>query len=147
VTDAIGARSRGTRSSVAGLLVSEFCSSAAALAQATVLGKVVYDLTGSEFDLGLLGLAEFAPALLLVLVSGAVADRFDRRRVAAAAGMTQAVTALGLGWYAGSNPTSTGPIFVLVIGFGVALAFSASGQAIPAGRHGGCRAVAVAHSP
>jgi predicted MFS family arabinose efflux permease len=97
------------------------------------LGKLVYDLTGSEFDLGLLGLAEFAPALLLVLVSGAVADRFDRRRVAAAAGMTQAVMALGLGWYAGSNPTSTGPIFVLVIGFGVALAFSApAGRSLPA---------------
>jgi predicted MFS family arabinose efflux permease len=93
----------------------------------------VYDLTGSEFDLGLLGLAEFAPALLLVLVSGAVADRFDRRRVAAAAGMTQAVMALALGWYAGSNPTATGPIFVLVIGFGVALAFSApAGRSLPA---------------
>src|SRR5437764_270537 len=38
------------------------------MAQGTVLGKLVYDLTGREIDLGLLGLAEFAPAALLVLV-------------------------------------------------------------------------------
>ena len=44
------------------------------------LGKQVYDLTGRELDLGLLGLAD-APALLLVFVTGPVADRFDRRTI------------------------------------------------------------------
>ena len=43
--------------------------------QATVLGKQVYDITGRELDIGLLGLAEFLPAALLVLVTGSVADR------------------------------------------------------------------------
>jgi MFS family permease len=121
------------RWSIAWLLVSDFCSAAAALAQATILGKLVYDLTSSEFDLGLLGLIEFAPAALLVLVSGAVADRFDRRRVVAIAALVQAAAALGLGLYAGSEPTSTMPIFLLVLGFGVALAFSApAGRSLPA---------------
>ena len=38
--------------------------------QATVLGKQIYDITGRELDIGLLGLAEFLPAALLVLVTG-----------------------------------------------------------------------------
>ena len=38
------------------------------VAQTTVLGLLVYRLTGSELDLGFLGLAEFAPAALLVLI-------------------------------------------------------------------------------
>ena len=50
----------------------------------TVLFKQVFDITGDELDIGLLGLAQFLPAILLVLVSGWVADRFDRRRVSSA---------------------------------------------------------------
>jgi hypothetical protein len=125
--------SRRASWSVAGLLLADFCSAAAAIGQATVLGKLVYDLTGSELDLGLLGLAEFAPALLLVLVSGAAADRFERRRIVAVAGVVQAAMAVVLGWYAGSHPSSTLPIFALVLGFGVALAFSApASRSLPA---------------
>ena len=45
----------------------------------TVLGKQVFDMTGSALALGLLGLAEFAPAALLVFVTGTLADRLDRR--------------------------------------------------------------------
>ena len=41
-----------------------FCSSSAALAGTTALGKQVYDMTGSKLALGFLGLAEFAPAAL-----------------------------------------------------------------------------------
>ena len=37
------------------------------LAQTTVLGLLVYNLTRRELDLGFLGLAEFAPAALLML--------------------------------------------------------------------------------
>ncbi|WP_420452926.1 MFS transporter [Ilumatobacter sp.] len=47
----------------------------------TVLFKQVFDITGDELDIGFIGLAQFVPALLLVLVSGWIADRFDRRRV------------------------------------------------------------------
>ena len=54
-------------------------SSLAATALTTVLGKLVFDITGSELDLGMLGLAEFAPAAFLVLLSGTLADRHDRR--------------------------------------------------------------------
>src|SRR6266536_1950967 len=91
----VGADAAGRSWSVAALLTAAFCSSAASLALTTVIGKQVYDLTGREIDLGLLGLAEFAPAALLVLVTGMVADRFDRRRVAATAALGEACVAGG----------------------------------------------------
>jgi MFS family permease len=106
------------------LLLSSFASSTAVLAQTTALGKHVYDITGSKLDLGLIGLAEFLPSALLVLVSGPVADRFDRRRVGAIALAGEAAAAAGLFLYARSDPTSVWPIFALVVLFGVARAFA-----------------------
>jgi MFS family permease len=125
-------RTRETRSIVA-LLTSIFCSSSATALLTTVLGKQVFDLTGSELALGLLGLAEFAPAALLVFVTGTVADRIDRRKVAAAGLGAQAIVIAVLAWYAGTRPTSTLPIFVLVIAYGAAGAFSTPAtRAMPA---------------
>jgi MFS family permease len=95
------------------------------VAQTTVLGLLIYRLTGSELDLGFLGLAEFAPAALLVLVAGAAADRFDRRRVTALSALANAVVALALAWYVHRPHLATGPIFLLVIAFGVGQAFLA----------------------
>src|SRR5918998_4425072 len=92
-------RGRWNRSVIA-LLLSVFCTSTAALVAVTALGKQVYDLTGRELDLGLLGLAEFAPAALLVLVTGTVADRFDRRRVMGVSAAGEAACGLGLAAYA-----------------------------------------------
>ena len=43
--------------------------------QTVAVGWQVYDLTRDPFDLGLVGLVQFVPALLLVLVTGAAADR------------------------------------------------------------------------
>ncbi len=96
------------------------------LAQTTVLGLLVYELTGSELDLGFLGLAEFAPAALLVVVAGSVVDRFDRRRVAALGALSNAVVALAMAWYVRQpHGLSTTPIFLLVIAFGAGQAFLA----------------------
>ncbi|MHB8466023.1 MAG: MFS transporter [Acidimicrobiales bacterium] len=112
------------RRSIAALLTAIFCNAAGSVALVTILGKVVYDLTGSVFDLGLLGLVEFAPAALLVFVVGAVADRFDRRRVVALGSAGSAITALALGVYVGTRPTSVLPIFVLVLINGTFHAFA-----------------------
>ena len=46
------------------------------------VGWQVYALTGSAFDLGLIGLVQFLPAVVLLLLAGHVADRYDRRRIA-----------------------------------------------------------------
>ena len=118
--------------SVRFLLGSVFCSTTAVLAQATALGKLVYDITGSQFDLGLLGLAEFLPGALLVLVTGTVADRYDRRLVLALSCFAQALLAVGLVVVAGSGPATVTPIFGLVFLFGVARSFAApSGRSLP----------------
>jgi MFS family permease len=52
-----------------------------------------YALTGSSLAVGLLGVAEFAPILVLALVGGALADAFDRRRLVAFAEIGAAVVA------------------------------------------------------
>jgi MFS family permease len=48
------------------------------------VGWQMYDLTGSAWDLGLVGLLQFLPALALVLVAGHVVDRRHRARIVAA---------------------------------------------------------------
>ncbi|MEN4927969.1 MFS transporter [Erwinia billingiae] len=45
------------------------------------VGWQIYSLTGRAWDLGLIGLVQFLPAVLLALPAGHVADQFDRRRV------------------------------------------------------------------
>ena len=49
--------------------------------QSVAVGWQVYEITRRPLDLGLIGLAQFLPGILLFLVSGHVADRFDRRKV------------------------------------------------------------------
>lgn len=60
------------------------------------IGWHLYDITGSALDLGLIGLVQFLPRVLFALMAGEVADRFDRRRVAAVSQFLQGVCALGL---------------------------------------------------
>ena len=114
------------------MFLSFFLSGFAIVGQITVVGKQVFDMTGRELDLGLLGLAEFLPMAFLVPFSGAAADRFDRRHVYAISLGGELLCALGLFFYISSDPTSVKPIFVLVALFGVARSFgSPSGQALP----------------
>ena len=89
----------------------------------TALGKQLYDLTHEDLYLGLLGLAEFAPAFVLMTVTGSVADRFDRRRIVRIGLTGQIIASGGLAWYATTSGTATWPIFVLVIVFGTSRAF------------------------
>lgn len=113
------------RGSVWRFLSAQACSSIGAIALTTVLGIQVFALTRSEFALGMLGLVEFLPALLLVLLTGTLADRIDRRRMAGVALVAETAAALGLAWYASTDPTSATPIFGLVLLFGTARAFAA----------------------
>src|ERR1700683_4449709 len=45
------------------------------------VGWQIYAITHSKFDLGYVGLAQFLPGILLFLVSGHVADRFNRKKL------------------------------------------------------------------
>src|SRR3984893_2116040 len=49
--------------------------------QSVAVGWQIYEITKRPLDLGLVGLAQFTPGILLFLVSGHAADRFDRRKL------------------------------------------------------------------
>ncbi|HXZ08271.1 MAG TPA: MFS transporter, partial [Paraburkholderia sp.] len=49
--------------------------------QSVAVGWQVYEITKNTLDLGFVGLAQFLPGILLFLVSGHTADRYDRRKV------------------------------------------------------------------
>src|SRR6202795_87682 len=49
--------------------------------QSVAVGWQVYEITKRPLDLGLVGLAQFLPGIFLFLVSGHVADRFNRRNL------------------------------------------------------------------
>jgi len=61
--------------------VARFCIVAATEMQSVAVGWQVYEITKRPLDLGLVGLAQFLPGILLFLVSGHVADRHDRRKL------------------------------------------------------------------
>ena len=58
------------------------------------VGWQMYDLTRSAWDLGLVGLLQFAPAVLLVLPAGHTIDRHHRGRIVAACMALQVALAL-----------------------------------------------------
>jgi MFS family permease len=65
--------------------------------QAVAVGWQIYELTGSAFDLGLVGLVQFFPVVVLGLLIGHIADRYDRRVVV---GTCQVVKALAAAAFA-----------------------------------------------
>jgi len=60
------------------------------------IGWHMYDITGSAWDLGLVGLFQFVPALVLALYAGHVVDRHHRGRILAACLAAQGLVALAL---------------------------------------------------
>jgi MFS family permease len=98
---------------------SEFSYQIAAVA----IGWQIYQLTGSAFYLGLVGLAQFLPSALLIFIAGHAADRFDRRRVVQLCQFAQAFAAIYLAWRGFAGSTSTFDIFIALVAFGVATAF------------------------
>jgi MFS family permease len=63
---------------------------------AVAIGWQMYELTGSAFDLGMVGLVQFLPTALLIFVAGRVADRYERKRVVQFCLLAEALTALFL---------------------------------------------------
>ncbi len=83
----------------------------------------VYDMTRDPFYLGLVGILQFAPSLLLVLVTGAVSDHYGRRLIMAACEAVEALCALALLVFTLSGSTSVMPIFIVLVIIGTARAF------------------------
>ncbi|MEI5678957.1 MFS transporter [Mesorhizobium sp. CGMCC 1.15528] len=87
------------------------------------VGWQIYDLTRDPFDLGLVGVIQFAPSLLLVLVTGVVADRFGRRLIMGLSAFLEAICALALLLLSWHGLVSPAPVFMVLAVFGVARAF------------------------
>ncbi|RWM02015.1 MAG: MFS transporter [Mesorhizobium sp.] len=87
------------------------------------VGWQIYDLTRNPFDLGIVGIVQFLPSLLLVLVTGVVADRFGRRLIMTLASLVEGGCALAILFLTLRGLTSPLPIFVVLALFGIARAF------------------------
>ena len=92
--------------------------------QSVAVGWQVYDITHRAFDLGLVGLCQFLPGITLFLVSGNVADRFNRRNLLMFA--TQGfATCSGLLLYVTHRGTpSVHTIYAVLVLLGVVRSFS-----------------------
>ena len=91
--------------------------------QAVAIGWQVYDLTRRPLDLGLVGLAQFLPSLGLALITGHVADRYDRRTVMALCVIVEAVCAVLFLTFTLQGGTHTLFLFGVLLLFGTARAF------------------------
>lgn len=96
------------------------CATAASQMLNLVMGWQMYELTRSAWDLGLIGLVQFIPLLLVSLPAGQVADRMHRGRIVA---LCLAVQALGAGLLliaSSQNATSRALVLTVAALLGVA---------------------------
>jgi MFS family permease len=99
--------------------------------QVVAVGWQMYDLTGDPLYLGLVGLVQFAPSLVLMFVTGSIIDRFDRRLVIIVFRSVETAASAGLALGALSAALTPGWIFLAVFVIGCARAFEQpAGQAL-----------------
>lgn len=98
------------------------------------VGWQVYELTHSALDLGLVGLAQFLPSILLVLLVGHLADRYNRKMIVCAAQLVEALALLGLTasmFFSGANREMIF-LFLLIMGTARSFEFSTLQTIVPA---------------
>lgn len=84
----------------------------------------IYDITHSAYYLALVGLVQFLPALLLVLVTGLAADRFNRRWIMGLCFGVELLCAMALVIYSLGPQTAVWPLLAMLGVLGVARAFA-----------------------
>jgi len=87
------------------------------------VGWHVYLATGDPLDLGLVGLAQFAPALALFLVAGLAADRYDRRGIIVVCNAAHVAAAALLLAHALAGAAAVWPVFAILVLHGSARSF------------------------
>jgi MFS family permease len=98
--------------------------------QSVAVGWQVYELTRRPLDLGLVGLAQFLPGILLFLASGHAADRFERRRLILVCQIAFAICSALLLAITLHGPRAVVPIYVVLALLGVVRSFNGpAGQA------------------
>ncbi len=111
--------------------VARFCATLGWQMMGVAVGWQVYALTHDPLDLGLVGLAQFLPFLLLILPAGHFADRHDRRRICLAAYIVEMTCPAGLLIFTLLGGTAIWPVFVAMALYGAGRAFwMPTGQAL-----------------
>jgi len=98
-------------------------------AQSVAVAWQVYQITHSALDLGLTGLALFAPGFFFMLAAGHVADCYDRRWIILTCYAVQAGCTLALLRFALHPTGHVGPIYAVLLGIGLGRAFSGPASA------------------
>ncbi len=107
------------------------CSVAAVQILSIAVAIQVYDITHRPLSLGLVGLAQFLPVLLITLPAGDIADRYDRRAILVFVHVAVAAVGVALLMNSFSDVPSMPFVYGTLIFFGAARAFSApAGQAM-----------------
>lgn len=92
--------------------------------QSVAVGWQVYDITRKALDLGLVGLAQFLPGIVLFLAAGHAADRFNRRKVLVVSYCGFAVCSTMLMALTLNHVHSVRPIYAVLILLGVVRSFN-----------------------
>lgn len=87
------------------------------------VGWQMYDLTRDPFMLGMVGLVQFLPSIVLLLMSGHVADRFDRRLIVRTCQILEAIIAASMAVASFSGWVTSEHIFFFVAAIGGCRAF------------------------
>jgi MFS family permease len=112
-------------------IAARFLATIAVQMQTVAVGWQVYEVTRNPLDLGLIGLSQFLPFVLLILPAGHLADSRDRRRILAVCFALECLCALLLLAFAARGLDSARPVFAVMVLFGVARAFAMpTGQAL-----------------
>ena len=90
---------------------------------AVLIGWKIYEITGSALDLGLVGLIQFVPAVILTLLIGHTADRYDRRQIVRLAQAVYALVAIVISLALLAGSLSRDLLFAAVFLLGTARAF------------------------
>ena len=99
--------------------------------QTVAIGWQVYAITRDPLDLGLVGLSQFLPFVLLVLPAGQAADHYDRRRIVALCYAVEFLCAVLLLGFTLRGLQVVWPVFAAMVLFGTARAFAMpTGQAL-----------------
>ena len=106
------------------VVIAKFCTTFAVQMQSVAIGWQVYEITGDPLDLGLIGLAQFLPFVMLILPAGQVADRLNRRLILSLCYTTEAVCAGLLLMLTFIGIQSVWPVLAVLVLFGSARAFS-----------------------
>jgi MFS family permease len=104
-------------------LAARIFSTLAVQMQSVAIGWQVYELTGNVFDLGLIGLAQFAPFFFLILIAGHAADRYNRRSIVTLCFGLQLLCGVLLLAFTLSGMKAVWPVYAVLVLFGSARAF------------------------